>query len=272
MARTTLPGGVRLTVTGRPVPALRVLSAAGGRVLVRQGTRDVLLARVDRDHYGVHVHVLPGWRSPVPPVTAAEARRLGGDPVRWAHRFADVLTEPLHDGEWVLTNRELPRHVLGGDLVRDHPTSYLDWFGAGWQGAVPLRRLSDVDGARVRAYRKLGKDLPPVLLWAQTGLDGYVVLDGHDRLVAALADGTPPPALVLARAGDGSWLPEATARHEDLLRRADARGRAVLARRFAELVAALPEETARTMAWPLPGGAAEWDRIAAAAGIDPDLT
>jgi hypothetical protein len=47
---------------------------------------------------------------------------------------------------------------------------------------------------------------------------------------------------------------------------------ATLARRFAEVVAAVPEETARTMAWPLPGGTAEWDRIAAAAGFDPDLT
>jgi hypothetical protein len=71
-----------------------------------------------------------------------------------------------------------------------------------------------------------------VLLWAQSGLDGYVVLDGHDRLVATLADGTPPRTLVLARAG----------------------------------------ESARSMAWPLPGGSAEWDRIAGAAGFDPDLT
>lgn len=272
MHRTTLRSGVRLTVTGRPVPVLRMLAADGRRMLLRQGTRDVLLARVDHDHYGVHLQVLPGWRSPVPPITVADARRLGGDPVRWAHWFADVLTEPLHDGEWVLTHRKLPPYVLGSDLVTTHPVSYLDWFGAGWQGAVPLRRLSDVDASRVKAYRKLGHDLPPVLLCTQTGLDGYVVLDGHDRLVAARDAGTAPPVLVLARAGDGSWLPEATARHEELMRRVEAPAREALARRFAEVVAALPEETARTMAWPLPGGAAEWDRIAAAAGFDPDLT
>jgi hypothetical protein len=270
--RAPLSGGVRLTVTGTPVPVLRMMSADGGRMLLRQGTRDVLLARVDHDHYGVHLRVLPGWRSPVPPVTAADARRLGGDPVRWAHWFADALTEPLHDGDWVLTNRSLPGHVLGGDLVRTYPESYLDWFGTGWQGAVPLRALSEVDSSRVKAYRKLGADLPPVLLLAQTGFDGYVVLDGHDRLVAALAAGITPPALVLARAGDGSWLPAVTARHEELMRRVDERGRDALARRFAEVVAALPEETARTMAWPMPGGTAEWDRIAADAGFDPDLT
>jgi hypothetical protein len=228
--RTTLPGGVRLTVTGRRVPELRMLVADGRRMLLRQGARDVLLARVDDDHYGVHVQGLPGYRSPVPPVPFAEARRLGGDPVRWAHWFADRLTEPLHDGDWVLTERTLPQYVLGGDLVRE-PVSYLDWFD-GWQGAVPLRGLSDVDASRVKAYRKLGPELPPVLLWAQSGLDGYVVLDGHDRLVAALADGTSPRTLVLARAG----------------------------------------ESTRSVAWPLPGGADEWDRIAGAAGFDPDLT
>ena len=229
MERTTLLRGVGLTVTGRPVPGLRMLVAAGRRMLLRQGTRDVLLARVDRDHYGVHVQVLPGWRSPVPPVTVADARRLGDDAVRWAHWFADRLVDPLHDGDWVLSQRDLPPYVLGADLVRE-PVSYLDWFGDGWQGAVPLRPLSDVDSARVKAYRKLGPGLPPVLLWAQSGLDGYLVLDGHDRLVAALADGTTPRTLVLSR------------------------------------------EPARSVAWPLPGGATEWDRVAAAAGFDPDLT
>lgn len=270
MERTTLPGGVRLTVTGRRLPELRMLVTEGRRMLLRQGTRDVLLARVDHDHYGVHVQVLPGYRSPVPPIPFAQARGLGGDPARWAHWFADRLTEPLHDGDWTLTERTLPRYVLDGDLVRA-PASYLDWFG-GWQGAVPLRPLSDVDSSRVKAYRKLGPDLPPVLLWAQSGLDGYVVADGHDRLVAALADGTPPRTLVLTRAGDGSWLPALTSRHEELMNRVDDNARDALARRFAEVVAALPEESARSVAWPLPGGAAEWDRIAEAAGFDPDLT
>lgn len=107
-------------------------------MLPRQGTRDLLLARVDRDDYGVRLFRLPGWTSPVPPIPFARAHRLGADPVRWAHWFASVLTEPPHDGEWVLVARTLPPYVLDTDLVRDHPLSYLDWFGDGWHGTVPL--------------------------------------------------------------------------------------------------------------------------------------
>jgi hypothetical protein len=256
-----------------------MMSADGRRMLLRQGTRDVLLARIDQNYHGVHLFRLPGWTSPVPPIPFGQARRLGADPVRWAHWFASALTEPLHDGEWVLVTRDLPAYVLGDDLVRDHPTSYVDWFGAGWDGAVPLRPLSDVDAARVKAYRKLATEgvLPPVLLWGQSGLAGYLVLDGHDRLVAARAAGVTPPVLVLDRAADARWLPGATADHENALRHVDAevargqpgaeQAREALVRRFARLAASIPEEGGRTMAWPLSGGAEEWDRIAAAAGF-----
>lgn len=39
--------------------------------------------------------------------------------------------------------------------------------------------------------------LPPVLAWWVTGLCSWVVLDGHDRLVAALAHDRFPPVLAL---------------------------------------------------------------------------
>ncbi len=250
-----------------------MLVAAGGRMLLRHGNRDVLLARVDDNRYGVTVRRLPGWRSPVPPIRADVARAFGPDLTRWAHWFADHLRAPLHDGEWVLQSRVLPPYVLAGDLVREFPAAYLDWFVSGWNGAVPLRRLSEPTSGSVKAYRKL-EVLPPVLLWHQSGLDGYLVLDGHDRLIAAAVEQVQVPILILARAEDIRWLQTATAEHEAAIDLIDIQVAAGLSganrlrdkniRQFARMAASVGDELGRTMGWQLPGGVVEWDRIAAA--------
>ncbi|MYX98297.1 hypothetical protein GT045_26700 [Streptomyces sp. SID486] len=41
--------------------------------------------------------------------------------------------------------------------------------------------------------------LPPVLLWWASGLDCHLVLDGHARLAAAIAESLEPPLLQLHR-------------------------------------------------------------------------
>lgn len=38
----------------------------------------------------------------------------------------------------------------------------------------------------------------PVLLWWISGLDCYVILDGHDRILAAIAEDREPPFMALA--------------------------------------------------------------------------
>lgn len=96
-----------------------------------------------------------------------------------------------------------------------------------------LRPLSAEDAPRVRAHRTHARDgtLAPVLLWWVTALDGWLLLDGHDRAVAALAEGRTPPCVVLTRVPD----------EEDWRREA------------------------RTRSWPLPGGVSAWEALAAAA-------
>jgi hypothetical protein len=44
------------------------------------------------------------------------------------------------------------------------------------------------------------KTLPPILTWWCHGLFAHVLLDGHDRLHAALLEGTAPDVIVLADA------------------------------------------------------------------------
>ncbi|ALO93468.1 hypothetical protein SHL15_2312 [Streptomyces hygroscopicus subsp. limoneus] len=162
------------------------------------------------------------------------------------HTYARWLEEarqgPLHDSRWHLRTRTaFPLYVWhAADFVRTWPHCHLDWSGYGWHGVVPLRPLSAEDAPRVRAHRTHARDgtLAPVLLWWVTALDGWLLLDGHDRAVAALAEGRTPPCVVLTRVPD----------EEDW-------------RREAREVT----EEARTRSWPLPGGVSAWEALAAAA-------
>ncbi|GLW64819.1 hypothetical protein Arub01_30630 [Actinomadura rubrobrunea] len=248
------------------------------RMLLRQGRDVVLLGMVDRDHYGVSVYCTGRYASPLPPLRAAEARARRN----WVHRYASWLDAadngPLHEGRWVLRPCNVPLSLLVAPVVGS--TVYIDWDGNGWGGVLPLRPLSPPDAGRVKAYRKQVREgvLPPVLVWAVSGLDGHVVLDGHDRLAAALAEEVAPPMLVLTRGMDAAEqrsVLESTEAHVtgviDNLRRREhhpgvQRQIDALVQRHAQAAALLPYDAKRTRAWPLPGGAAAWDAEAAALG------
>ncbi|WP_344941163.1 hypothetical protein [Actinomadura miaoliensis] len=257
-------------------------------MLLRQGRDAVLLGLVDEDRSGVDVFRTGRYTSPLPPMRAAEARvRESRD---WAYRFAMWLdeadTSPLHDGRWVLrmfnTNIWEPLSGWWGwGLVgaEPEPSTYIDWDGNGWGGILPLHPLSPPDAGRVKAYRKQVREraLPPVLLWAVSGLDGHVVLDGHDRLAAALAEEVVPPMLVLTRGMDAAGQRAVLEAVEDYvtgviekLRRRPEPGAQrqidALVQGLARTAAAVPYDDERTRAWPLPGGASAWDAAAAAYG------
>lgn len=278
-------GGLELVVTGRTMPDLRLEVAPGGRLLLRQQSRLVLLGKVHGWNYGVHVYRTGDYVSPLPPLRAEHARRVTppGSAAwfdRWAHQFAsrldDADTGPLHNGFWILHPRRLPPYCLRDDLTEDYPAAYLDWLGEGWNGVLPLRQLPDAGAARVKAYRRQAREqvLPPILLWSVSGFDGYLLIDGHCRLAAALAEGIEPSVLVLAIGSDSEigheWLDYAAAHVElmervneqavrsrvDALRAADA-----LTGRLADVCADLPHE-GRTRAWPVRGGVRAWEQQA----------
>jgi hypothetical protein len=67
--------------------------------------------------------------------------------------------------------------------------------------AFILRRMSPETSARVKWRRKKAREglLPPVLLWWFSGLVSYIVLDGHDRLLAAALEHQPIDTIRLVR-------------------------------------------------------------------------
>jgi hypothetical protein len=259
--------GVERSVHDPVRPRLRVEIVAPGRFWLRQDDRPVLLAHLQRSNYGVHYLRLDGYEPVLPPLTAAEARQEPS----WPHRYLTYLAQgpnPLHPGWWTLQPWRRPGPL---ELAAEHPSGYLDWW-AGWNGIVPLRPLPEPGDGRVKAHRKLVRDglLPPILLWWVSGLDGWVLLDGHARLAAALAEDAIPPALALALAP--SQVDEAVGhvqRHQTLVeaqleRDADKHARrtkesAMRAQQwhFGAVYAGIPGERLRTRAWPLPGGGSE---------------
>ncbi|MEU1837669.1 hypothetical protein [Micromonospora chersina] len=293
----TPPGGggdgLALEVETPVRPGLRVEVAGGRRLLIRQADRVVLLARQHPWHHGVHYVRVEGYRSPVPPISAVQARRVGdtgGDgerAARWAHRFVSWLTGaedgPLHRGRWNLTPG-MPHWAVPGHWPRlpvvDPDRGHITWFGYGHpvedqRDILPLRRLAPPDSSWVRAWRRQVREgtLPPVLLWWVSGLQTLLVLDGHDRIVAALAEGTRPPVLVLAppvdpalvAAGERRELRAYSERMAALAGRSDvAPARlAAASQQFATALRQAAGDLGRNRAWPLRGGVGAWDRLAA---------
>jgi hypothetical protein len=117
-----------------------------------------------------------------------------------------------------------------------------------------------------------------------SGLNTLLVLDGHDRIAAALAEHTRPEVVVLAPAADSSM---ASSAHRHLIREYEGRQQhwqtaadhgdelakthiANITRRFAGQLSDVVRSEGRTRAWPLPGGTAVWERQAAQ--LVPDWT
>ncbi|QNS02782.1 hypothetical protein [Streptomyces xanthii] len=282
--------GLSLDLRDRLRPGLCVYSA-GNRLLISQGDAPVLLAVIDPGYAGVDFWRTDAYRSIVPPLRADEARALAGSTQRWAHRFARFLADapdgPLHEGRWLLSpegrlrgrDAGVPLAEHWGELlVEGHPDGYIDWFvhSGSWE-VLPSRPMPDAGDSRVKAYRKQARDgtLPPVLTWWISGLDCHLILDGHARLAAAIAESVEPALLELRRVTPRDELSarvdEAVGAYtSEIARFAGLRatrspsvpdGAALMGPVLARRLRALDTAGRPTWSWPLPGGAARWDRI-----------
>lgn len=195
----------------------------------------------------------------VRPITAAEVRAVADAPGSvawwrvWSRWFAEAMVasgrSPLRPGTWWFapaTCKDLPGLAVAGrgrrrstlssrwEPGRPHILRALgpqwtedafgeDWFiSSGSHALLPLRRASSPDAGRVKSWRKhaRGGVLPPVLVYFVAALDVFVLLDGHDRLAAAQAEGVPVPWL-LASALLMATYPHDEARRAGLVREAE---------------------------------------------------
>lgn len=272
---------------------------------MRQADQVVLLGVQRAMHRGVYYARTGRYRSPLPPISVAHARQVRETSVdddawaaRWTYQFADLLQAasagPLHAGRWTLAwgmpSWSVAAHWQRLNVV-DPDQGHITWFGYGdpdedQRDILPLRRLSRGIAARVQSYRRQVREgvMPPALLWWVSGLNTLLVLDGHDRIAAALAERTLPQVVVLAPAGDPSW---ASGAHGHLVRECEGRLQplqtaanhgdelartriANITRQFAGQLNDVARSEGRSRAWPLPGGRAAWEQQAAQ--LVPDWT
>lgn len=95
----------------------------------------------------------------------------------------------------------MPQWSLRGHTILDNQQpSAARWVELGEQGgAVVGLHAVDPQAGRLKWWRKKAREgtLPPVLLWYVSGLNAYLILDGHYRLQAAIDENLPPEFLVL---------------------------------------------------------------------------
>lgn len=278
--------GLTLEVERPARPGLRVEVASGRRLLLRQADRTALFGVQRTGCWGVHYARTGRFRSPLPLISAALARQIRETSAddewarRWTHRFIDWLSAaadgPLHTGSWTFA-RGMPSWAAPKSWARlpafDPDRGHITWFGYGdpdedARDILPLRKLLPPDAARVKAFRRQFREgvLPPVLLWWVSGLNTLLVIDGHDRVAAALAEGSVPEVVVLAPAVDPVWL---SAWGRIQIRAYEGRMTQVappaadLGRRLARELSESARIEGGSRAWLVPGGAAAWDRDAA---------
>ena len=188
------------------------------RLCLRTKERIYLWARVQDDSWPDMWTLRPRHQETlniVPPITSSLARRIR-TPSGWMRWFSTQLaasnTSPIGGGSWQLTQTTATRQhqVVLSPLDRDN----LPMEGEGILEALSIPRYEctsygtrgiqalrtpNVDDARVKSWRKHVRDgtLPPVLLMWVRGLQLFVILDGHDRLAASIAEKKIPEVLFL---------------------------------------------------------------------------
>lgn len=109
--------------------------------------------------------------------------------------------DPLsHLPGWNLYGRDVP------DNLQLQTLEWIDW----WHGGklIGLHRVDPLAG-RLKWWRKKVREdsLPPILLWYIRGLDSYVIIDGHYRLQAAIAENLAPLFIVLSATRERAVTP-----------------------------------------------------------------
>ena len=214
---------LEVIVKGEGKPTMPLISGGKRRLKIDSPFGTIGWANVEEGSYGAwflrNDNVWTLEQMPVPPIHSQDVENAivysGEDrDGYWARFFAKALgrskVSPLYPGIWRLVkNRQYIER--GSDLPGEEQTPenlvgfyhtrpiYLDWGAAGNYGVYTLKALPDEQDGRVKWWRKkvrLG-ECPPVLIWFISGLQAYVVLDGHSRLRACQLEDSTPDYIVL---------------------------------------------------------------------------
>jgi hypothetical protein len=231
---TDVHGAPPLHVENGPRPGIQLV--AQGRVLLH--------AEVARYHVGVQIErdftaaAELNHDFPLPPISAVDLREApvaeGRD---WQRHWCRWVAERIgphnfgYTGDWAV---QIARHGLrpsydwnenGGPLVcnlehtLDEPAAiFKSWMLNGSSHCLAMRARPAEHEGRVKHWRKqcrAGRMPPIVVLWL-SGLDCWLLIDGHRRLLAAQLEGQIPPTLGVYSFIEEHWpaTAETIERHE----------------------------------------------------------
>jgi hypothetical protein len=212
-------------------PAIHLQGASGGFLRLVGPDGPLLWGLVESGWWSVDVVRAPSRLHALPPIRVDEAERAPGSASShdfvswWTRTFATQLcassSTPLARGRQSLlapmssVDSAPPGQIEDWQRRRWQPITLrkedletlgsqredfeLDWDHY-YLGLLLTRPLSDESDGRVKSWRKRARDkcLPPIVVWWCRGLYAHVLLDGHDRLHAALLEGVSPDIIVLA--------------------------------------------------------------------------
>jgi hypothetical protein len=302
---TIEPSDLRL-----PGPGLRV-EAASGHIRITCNGEPVMWGRIHRHYRGLW-RLLSGRSTSlgaVRPFRASDLTSVRAAPGsaawwrQWARVFARELavssSTPLFPARWAITparasdirSAPVPGKPpvdwtrLGciddvGACLNTPAMSWESWWINGSGAFLRAREKSPDDKSRVRALRKRARDgsLPPILVHYISGLDMFMLLDGHDRLLCAELEGAPPAFLVLWQVREQPREPD-KARGEIILREIEQRRNyrrsstkpletAAENRVLIEAFDDRPRLWPITRAYPLAGGVVRWrEEVARSSGL-----
>jgi hypothetical protein len=195
-------------------PRVHVQAAAGGYLRLVGPDGPWLWGLVDPGWYFVTaVRAKRARLEVIPPIRAVDLERA---PRRahsvehmnwWTRYYARGLvasdSTPLASGRTCRLTADCTlklRHKHLELLLSQREEFEYGWDSPFYAGLLLTRELSDASDGRVKMWRKRAREgsLPPLLVWWCRGWSAYVLLDGHDRVHAALLDDVTPEIVVLA--------------------------------------------------------------------------
>ena len=132
--------------------------------------------------------------------------RISDPPEKW--HYCSPVKETSGSLRWELYGEDIC-NLFSPEKVR-----LVDWW---WRGELLLGRYGiRQDEGRLKWWRKKAREgtLPPILLLNISGFSSYIILDGHYRLQAALAEGIPPRFLVLSELAEKTFPENVAAREK----------------------------------------------------------
>lgn len=212
-------------------PPLHVVNPSGPGIDVLAHGRRLLHAEVARYYEGVQIErdfaaaAELGHDFPLPPISADDLRAAPVGPRDWQRYWCRWVAERIDAGnfgyasDWavqIARHGARPSHdweehgplVCNLEHTLDEPASiFKTWMLNGSSHCLAMRGKPAAHEGRVKHWRKQCRAdrLPPVVVWWVSGLDCWLLIDGHRRLLAARLEGRLPPTIGVYSFAEKHW-------------------------------------------------------------------